>query len=409
MLSLALQLGCVVLVPSDWADPEGQDPSRDSAPDEVLDVTIEALQTGAVAPDQRVRIEGFSAHPGFPGGVYLQDGSGGAWSGVWVAVEDHELVPMDEGDRLEVTGLYVERSDLTTVLPGQPGDITWLGADGNVSLATVLMPEELHDDGYMEAWEGTLVTVQDLFVTQISGDVTTFTVQVAGQDTLVVGDQLFQVPEVRLDDTLDSLTGLLTWVDGDWRLEPRTPEDVVGHEHAQLPADFDVYGLFTGDLVLTEFMLEAQDCDGLRCEWLELRVAVDGSVELQGLRLSDTHGNEATLSRSLVVPGQADVLLAMSTEEDWGLPGVVPAAYLGSDFVLTDIASTVTLSVLGSATDFDQVTWAAAEILPGASRQLDVTRTTATANDNTTNWCVSPDPLPGSSDRGSPGAANSPC
>jgi hypothetical protein len=154
----------------------------------------------------------------------------------------------------------------------------------------------------------------------------------------------------------------------------------------------------SGQLVITELMIDPSavgDTDG---EWIELWNASDAAVDLGGCTLDDGAKTPRTLE-SLVLESGAIATLARSTTA-----GFVPSLVVSLS--LTNSADTVAITCDG--VEIDRVSFGAGyPLVAGASLALDPAAWPAADNDDASQWCASTEVFAG--DHGTPGAPNADC
>jgi len=140
----------------------------------------------------------------------------GAWHGIYVHSRTNQP---QVGDRVEVTGVVDEYSGMTQIK--DVSDCRVLSS-GNAVLPA---PVSLAQAG-TEQYESVLLTVQGVRVCELN-DHGEWGVT-AGTDTLLCDDINDYMYFPALGDSLDSLTGVLFYTYGDFKLEPRHTGDIAG-------------------------------------------------------------------------------------------------------------------------------------------------------------------------------------
>ncbi|MEC8278777.1 MAG: lamin tail domain-containing protein, partial [Myxococcota bacterium] len=175
-------------------------------------------------------------------------------------------------------------------------------------------------------------------------------------------------------------------------------------------ADFMVDDLIEGDLILTEFLADpvaVSDGDG---EWIEFQVnpTLTGSLDLQGLSVSDLGTNSFVISDSLIVyPGEYVLLTKNGDSASNG--GITGHYEYGSAMSLSQSGDSVVLS--NSILSIDSVIWNSTfgfTISAGASTSLEPGYIDFTLNDDGANWCDGSTAY-GAGDFGTPGLPNDSC
>ncbi len=409
VLSVWLLTGCVVLTPADWNC--GDDCHGDGTlSTSVIDTTIEALQHGEIATGERVSLTGLAAHQEYSDGVFLQTGGPGPYTGIWVEASGFEMTGYAQGDELRVTGTYSEKNAFSTVVVEHARDVEFLGHGATLASATQLTEDLLGDDVELEPYEAMLVQVQDARVVEVDTDSHSFEVSLPSGSPLKIDDAMYEIVEPLIDREFDRLTGLLAYVGHTWRLVPRDADDVSLvplDEVADEPLALEE--LTAGDLVVTEFMADPEDCPGDRCEWIEVLVNTQESVDLAGLTLTIDGSVVGQVSESFVALPDELVIAALEQAEDWPLEEVTPDVYLSTVRGLPELPAVFSIGSDAAATVFDEVAYAAVNAQTGIAAQLDPTRLSATANDQAINWCPADEVMPGNGDLGTPGDENTDC
>ena len=153
--------------------------------------------------------------------LFVEAAEGGPWSGVYVydpdGVAPEDLVP---GDRVTVQGVVQEYYGVTELAAEAVGRT----ARGAAPPEPVLLsPAEIATGGALaEAYEGVLVQVADVEVTHPSLGYGEFQV-----DGVLRVDDLLYLHGAVMGETFDTVTGLLHYTYGDFKLEPRSCEDFL--------------------------------------------------------------------------------------------------------------------------------------------------------------------------------------
>lgn len=183
--------------------------------------------------------------------------------------------------------------------------------------------------------------------------------------------------------------------------------DTAGNMGASEEVYFTIYtGLGSGDLVVTEIMINPQAVNDTDGEYVELYNIGTKTYDLQGLTLKDDGTDSHTISSSLlIVPDEYLVLCKNSTGENGG----VTCDYEYASFTLANRNDEIILKQ--GATVIDEVRYddgSGWSIPDGASLNLDPDAFDATSNDDSSNWCGSTTTF-GDGDKGTPGISNDEC
>ncbi|MBL9038422.1 MAG: lamin tail domain-containing protein [Archangium sp.] len=162
-----------------------------------------------------------------------------------------------------------------------------------------------------------------------------------------------------------------------------------------------------GELVITEYMADpsaVSDTDG---EWIE--VLVKANIDANGLTVGNEGTTTATVTSSACIPVAAGTYLVFAKNANSATNGGLPAVTGTFSFSLGN-SGTRAVRVLSQGTELDRVSYTSST--PGASTQLDVTKTDVADNDVAANLCATPTATKynnGAGDRGTPGLVNVSC
>jgi hypothetical protein len=165
--------------------------------------------------------------------------------------------------------------------------------------------------------------------------------------------------------------------------------------------------IIAGDLVITEIMNNPAAVTDDKGEWFEiLNASVPAKcIDLKGLLINSLNDAGHTVGANVIVPVDGYAVLGRSTTGNGNVPvdyGYGPAIALGN--------GDDSLSLLAAGKTIDATSYKSAVLNPnGASRSLDPGFFSASKNDDDTNWCAATTTIPGSTDKGTPGAKNPPC
>jgi hypothetical protein len=267
---------------------------------------------------------------------------------------------------------------------------------GVAAAAEAVTTSDLADLDIAETYEGVLVSLSNLTAQTDPDDFGEWMVE----DDVVIDNLFYSVP-VAAGGTLDSLTGLLYYSYGAYKVEPRDADDVEGLDCG---ADTCLEELVQGDLVVTEVMLNPAYCGDSDCEWIEVYNATSGTVNLNGLRIEDTGGSTGHIYDDLVVAAGSYTVLGVGDGTSWGYTDFTPSGFYGS-LAWTQGGDMVSLS--NSTLTMDSgAEWTEEPVSAGYSWQLDVDALDASSNDTVSNWCASATQIGSSGDYGTPGTVN---
>ena len=174
-------------------------------------------------------------------------------------------------------------------------------------------------------------------------------------------------------------------------------------------ADLAVTDLTSGDLVISEVMVNPAAVTNWRGEWFEVYNASGSSVDLDGLEVFDTdeatQGDAFTISESFVLEDGGYAVIARFDTNNGGVTADLTwtGHYLrnGSDSLFLSNGSEV----------LDEIAWDDGATFPddaGYSMSLDTTALDSSSNDDGASWCNATSTY-GDGDYGTPGAANDGC
>jgi predicted extracellular nuclease len=193
------------------------------------DVSIYDVQMGTVGVGSTVTLtDVVVTSPTDPDNevFYVQEEAGGEYSGISVYLMDATGLDVAPGDLVTLTGTYEEFFENSQIVVASTADLSVTGA-ASVPTPSVVAPGDVATNGSaQENWEGVLVRVENVSVTD---------------DALGFGD--FQVTDgLRVDDfffpmdtfvvpangtAFSSITGIMTYAFDDARLSIRDDNDLV--------------------------------------------------------------------------------------------------------------------------------------------------------------------------------------
>ena len=169
--------------------------------------------------------------------------------------------------------------------------------------------------------------------------------------------------------------------------------------------------LKSGDLVISELMIDPAAAKDEQGEWIEIYNATAGTVDLAGLWLKDAKGgkHKVTPAGQLIVEAGKYVVFGASVDST--LNGGAPVAYAWTGLALPNNGGAATIATGGL--DIDLVAYSPGQggwptVKSGSSLQLMVDKLGAVTNDAGASWCQSASSF-GAGDKGTPGAVNEPC
>jgi hypothetical protein len=409
---LALSLGCVtgeIEVGDDSTESTADaDTDTDSDSDTDSDVSVEDIQGGSVDVDTLVDLLGvyvtgvatYSDGDGY--GLFVGEAAGGAWSGIWVyTVSGAEAFAI--GDAVDVRGHYIEydgdgdwSDSVSEIDVGDYPTDSWVSAaQGGAQTvpATSIDKSVFTDASALESYEGVLVTVTDLVVTD--GDLG-FGEWAAGD--VRVDDKIYDAGPVYAGDTFTSVTGVLDFTFDNWKLVPRSSDDIVGYS-TQVSA---LSELTHGSLVITEVMIDpGTECSDADDEYFEVYNNSGLTVDLYGLEIGYGENLKTVSDHVVAFDGQYILFVRESPSPCYGHDGDV-------EFPLSLNNTPAKMSLnSGTGTLFDDVDFTGWTVTPGVAWGVDPTKANPSGNDNAANWCGQTSAL--GTDFGTPGAVNDSC
>lgn len=193
-------------------------------------VTIFDIQQGMVPPMSVVTVENVIVTSPLTfkkDGFFVQDPQGGEYSGIYVYINQNpDMLAVQPGDVVTITGLYNEYYDMSQLSAGQAGDVIVSGTDA-VPSPIVVAPADIATGGMLaENYESVLVSVENVTVAAAADNFGEWTVD----GDLHVDDLFFATgdwPKPNPGDTFSSLTGPLVYGFENFKLAPRTAEDLA--------------------------------------------------------------------------------------------------------------------------------------------------------------------------------------
>lgn len=210
----------------------GTDGSADTGPVTCRNLTtptsIYEIQSGAIPDGQLVLLADVIVTTPLDYGGYsfwLQEAEGGANSGIRVYIADSTGLAISPGDNATLCGRYTETNDESRVeIPGI--DDLQLTGSGPAPVPEVVTAATVGGGATAEQWEGVLVQVNDVTVTTANMGFGEWEVD----DALILNDVFFDMndwPEPAVDTTYTSITGVMTYTFGRYKLAPRNSVDIV--------------------------------------------------------------------------------------------------------------------------------------------------------------------------------------
>ena len=267
---------------------------------------IAALQTGGLADGTEVHLSGVIVTTPFTlegKGFWIQDPGGGDYSGIYVYLPaGSEGLYLAVGDEIDISATISEFYGLTELTVVDNSSITVTG-QGEVT-ADAVDHTAVAD---WEVYEGNLITVSDV---EVTGCLDHGEAPIG--DELSIGDDIYDF-ESEAGATYTSVTGVVTYSYEEWKIYPRTADDLQG------------YVAGTGSAVTT--VSELQQGTGTGCTLEEVVVTAGATSYGKGFFVADQ---------------------AATTEAYNGI-----YVYVGSAGVDAAIVPGVTLTMTGSVVEYD--------------------------------------------------------
>ena len=360
-----------------------------------------------------VTLEGVIVTAVFNDTFFVQEATGGPYSGLAVYAHGKPTGWLSPGMIVEVSGSFGEFYDCSQLY------LDTVNEQGSTEVPaplTVADPNWIMTDGPLaEALEGVLVRVENLETTHTQPDCPHDwgEFEVAGGLRI---DDMGVDWTARLGDEFSSITGPLHYSFGNTKIEPRTEEDIAWTVKGQTDAvskciasecSIESTDQGTRELIINEIMVDPYGSDGGK-EWFELYNPGDQPIDIQGWFFRDCGDQEVSFVGSgMVVPARGYFVAGISLNAS--LNGNVPvnAAY-GDAFYLPN---TVGSLLLYNADEqlVDQARYTAFEEWSDIFELGSSLERLAPNNDGTqaASWSAATESWSAGPDRGTPGAKNS--
>lgn len=175
--------------------------------------------------DQFVKVNGIVTAAA-NNGIYIQDDAG-AWNGIWVYTG--EETGLLEGDSVQAYGYVDEYYNLTELA---------LTKGSYLGTATPIAPAEIALADMVEPYEGVLVKLGMVTVADTANQYGEW-LATDGTDTIKLDDKLFAVTPT-VGDVYESITGIVDYSYGEYKLLPRSAEDLVPYVPSMVSVTFNV-------------------------------------------------------------------------------------------------------------------------------------------------------------------------
>ncbi len=385
--------------------------------------TIYDIQNGTLEVGTEVSLYGVVAlTPPGRYGFYAGEPGGGAYSGVYVFAWAEDAGPdFAVGDLVNIASGTIEeypedQTPSTTEVVMDDADLSFPGGTAVVTPTTMELTD-FADDGLLLQLEGTLVTVAaEMTVTSPPNN---FGEWVVNGNYTVGGS--FYAFEAEANATLTSLTGVLVYSYGEWKIELRSDADVGGYEGPGViepgdceTADKCAADLVAGDLMLTEVQFNPQVGDDAGNEWFEIRNTTAGSIDLNGVSFYDDTSSSITISTSAVVAPGDYFVISNAGVGTWAYTTfIADYTHASSGFGLGNSGDGDYIQIKVGSLFIDEANplWNPSTT-SGYAWQLSSSVTTASGNDTLGAWCAATTAIETvglNTDYGTPGAVNVAC
>lgn len=159
---------------------------------------------------------------------FMTDPEGGAWKGIFIFNYDFIVA---EGDEVQVSGTVVEYYGMTEI--SEVTDVTVLSTGNTVPEATIVQTADLTDPSTAEQYEGCLVQVDEVVVTQAQDDYGQWYVTDISATPCQIDDGFFYLDSVTppivitLGMEWGRIIGCLDYSYDEFAINPRTPDDLI--------------------------------------------------------------------------------------------------------------------------------------------------------------------------------------
>ena len=294
--------------------------------------TVYEIQQGVYAVDSIINLEGVLVSSPFTGyGFFITEPQGGQQSGLWVYTGDvdESEISVQMGDRIAISGVVTEyfgdegKDSITELILQTSTDLEVLG-EGTLPDPEVLATSDLADPVTAELWEGCLVAVEDVTVTNDYLGYGEWSVD----DGVIVDDMFIEGSPIN-GEIIDRIAGPLYFSYGNFKIEPRDASDLVW----TCPADACADELVAGDIVITEMMANPAVGGDEEAEWFEIYNASGKSINLKGLTIGDEGDETTTLRSGTVIGVGAYAVFGVGAMESWAYIDFEPDGWYSYGYV----------------------------------------------------------------------------
>jgi len=174
--------------------------------------------------------------------------------------------------------------------------------------------------------------------------------------------------------------------------------------------------ILIGSIIVTEVLIRPKAVEEAAGEWIELYNTTTQTLDLNGWTIKDNGLNSHKIAAPAGLPVAPKGTLVLAVNGDAKVNGGVKAAYVYSNFTLSNLSDSVIVEWNGKV--IDQMSYVKVTLDPvngfaitdGVAMSLDPGAYDHKANDNVANWCNAKKAWPGSAgDWGTPGTVNISC
>ncbi len=217
-----------------------EDDTGDSIEDgEVVHTSIYDIQSGAIDEYTDVMVKGaIVTAPTLSEGFFVQDAGGGEYSGIYVYMQSGlDDLYLSEGDEIDIIGYTVEYYEWTELTVTATANLQVTG-EGDVVVDSV-DPDSVSD---WEVWESCLISLGAVEVSSVD----------SYGEALVNGGvelaNLFFNFDTEVGATYTDVLGVVSYEYEEWKLNPRSEDDLVGYVGGPEAPSVTVYDIQSGDV-----------------------------------------------------------------------------------------------------------------------------------------------------------------
>ncbi len=219
------------------------------------EVTIYDIQGGVVPPETTVLLRDVVVtsplvvdEENGGGTVFLEEPEGGQYSGISLYLWSEVAMgaTLQPGDVVDVVGEYQEFFDVSQLVIKNPGDIAVTGSGPLPGPDVVAAADVARMNAAAEPWEGVRVQVTPATIAESNDG---FGQWVLEGDALIGNLYVDPLPAVSVGGSFESITGLLHYTYGEFKVIPGAAEDLAGYTDPPEPMeDTEIYDIQMGML-----------------------------------------------------------------------------------------------------------------------------------------------------------------